>query len=366
MSQTPSHKPIVVPQAKKRASHAVRSLPLDQWPAADRSAWASVCRPAQRLRRGGAASHLKDVTRRDLVRRYGYFLDHVQRSGGLDRDAEAAAYVIPDRIDRYLAELQARVRSVTIYGSIYKLRRMAQLLDPGRDFTWLSEIEKDLALVMQPRSKFDRLVYSNVLAEAGMTLMAEVDAATHRSALFRARQFRNGLMVALLTLHPVRLKNFAALEIGRTFKKINNAWWIVLPACETKEKRPDERVVDPSLAGWVDRYLTIHRLVLARTDDTPDSLWLSSNDGRAMTYSAVERVIKNTTLATVGIDVCPHLFRTSAASTCAVYAGNMPYLGSAVLHHTDPAVTEDYYNRATSLSATQAYAALIRDLRNRD
>ena len=220
-------------------------------------------------------------------------------------------YVTPDRVDRFLAELQARVSSVTVYGSIYKLRRMAQLLAPGRDFTWLIEIEKDLALVMQPRSKFDRLVYTNVLLEAGMTLMAEADAATHRSALARARQFRNGLMVALLALHPIRLKNFAALEIGRTFKKVNDSWWIVLSASETKEKRADERPVDTGLTPWIDRYLNIHRPVLARTDDAPAALWLSSNDGSAMTYRAVERVISKTTLATVGIDVSPHLFRTA-------------------------------------------------------
>ena len=100
---------------------------------------------------------------------------------------------------------------------------------------------------MQPRSKFNRLVYSNVLLEAGMTLMAEADAATHRSALARARQFRNGLMVALQAVHLIRLKNFAALEIGRSFKKVNNSWWIVLSASETKEKRADERPVDPGL-----------------------------------------------------------------------------------------------------------------------
>ena len=243
---------------------------------------------------------------------------------------------------------------------------MAQLLAPGRDFTWLTEIEKDLALVMQPRSKFNRLVYSNVLLEAGMTLMAEADAATHRSALARARQFRNGLMVALLALHLIRLKNFAALEIGRSFKKVNNSWWIVLSASETKEKRADERPVDTCLTLWIERYLNIHRPVLARTDDAPTALWLSSNDGGAMSYSGVERVISATTLATVGINVSPHLFRTAAASTAAVYAGNTPHLASALLHHTDPAVTEEHYNRANTLSAAQAYAALIRAIRNGD
>jgi hypothetical protein len=58
-----------------------------------------------------------------------------------------------------------------------------------------------------------------VLIDAGMMLMAEADAATHRSALARARQFRNGLMVAMLAFHPLRLGNFVALEIGAASNK---------------------------------------------------------------------------------------------------------------------------------------------------
>ena len=62
-----------------------------------------------------------------------------------------------------------------MYGSIYKLRRVGQLIDPGLDFSWLVDIENDLALVMEPRSKQDRLVLANVLAEAGFLLMTEAE-----------------------------------------------------------------------------------------------------------------------------------------------------------------------------------------------
>jgi integrase len=338
----------------------VRSLPFEQWPEADRSAWATACRPAERLKRGGPACHLGEVWRRDLVRRYGYFLDHLQRTERLDGDAGAAALVTPERVERYRAERQARDGSVTVHGSIYKLRRMAQLLAPRSDFDWLIEIEKDLELVMEPKSKFDRVIYTDVLVEAGMTLMAEADAATNSPALGRARQFRNGFMVALLAVHPLRLKNFAALEIGRSFVRIKDRWWIVLTAAETKEKRPDERRVVDYLASWIDRYLDVHRPGLTRTDNPPAPLWLSSNDGAPLTYCAVERIVSQTSLATIGVDVCPHLFRTSAASSCAAYAGDQPYLGAAVLHHSDPAVTNEHYNRACSMSATARYGDLIR------
>ena len=51
----------------------------------------------------------------------------------------------------------------------------ARVLDPKVDFAWLAEIEKDLALVMVPRSKFDRLVLSDRLVEAGLTLFAQAE-----------------------------------------------------------------------------------------------------------------------------------------------------------------------------------------------
>jgi hypothetical protein len=150
-------------------------LAVNLWPASDRDACVSACQPGERLRRGGAASHLKPITRDDLARRYGYFLDFLSRHGVLSRDKPPAADVTHDNVEAYIAELKKRVGSVTLYGSIYKLRRASQLIAPGRDFAWLTELEKDLALVMRPRSKFSRTVLTEVLVEAGLSLIAEAE-----------------------------------------------------------------------------------------------------------------------------------------------------------------------------------------------
>jgi integrase len=336
-----------------------RSLPVEQWPTADRLAWEAACRPAARLKRGGAAGHLKEITRKDLSRRYGYFLNFVQHAEGLDPNA---AYVTPDRVARYEAELQKRVGSVTLYGSIYKLRRTAQLLNPAGDFGWLCDLEKDLALLMKPRSKLGRLAYSYVLLRAGLALMIEADTIMTGTELQRAQQFRNGLLIAFLASHPIRLKNLAELELGRTFHKVDNDWWIVLPATETKENRRDERKVEPTLLPWVKKYLEKYRPALNHLQKVDDRfLWSSSRGGR-FTYGGIERAIKATTLASVGVDVCPHLFRTSAASTVAASAPSTPGLAAALLHHIDPSVTEEHYNRARSIDASRAFGALIRHL----
>jgi integrase len=303
---------------------------------------------------------MKPITLADLKRRYGYFLDFLDRSGLLDRSAPTTGQVNPENVGQYIAKLSERVGSVTTYGSIYKLRRASQLLNPRGDFEWLVELEKDLALVMRPRSKSDRLVLAEVLVEAGLTLMMEAEGSTSLSPLGKARLFRDGLMVAMLALHPVRLKNFATLEIGRNFTNIDGWWWITLSAAETKEGRPDERRIDEAIAPSLSDYLSKHRPVLARKNRQSGALWLSSNNGQPMTYHAVADVIERTTRSAIGVGVSPHMFRTAAASSAAILADDNPYLGSAVLHHRDKRVTEGHYNRASSLSAGNDYGRHIR------
>src|SRR5258708_28758211 len=144
--------------AGKSACDHPRSLPVHEWPDADRRAWEDACRPGSRLKPGGVASYLAEVSREDFARRYGAFLGFLQRNDRLEPHRSAAAQVTLPNVEAYVADLKARVRSVTAWNCIYKLRRAAQLLAPRADFSWLAEIEKDLALVMEPRSKFDRLV----------------------------------------------------------------------------------------------------------------------------------------------------------------------------------------------------------------
>ena len=337
---------------------SVGSLPIARWPVADRQAWQNACQPGIRLKRGGAASHLAEVTRNDLERRYGYFLDFLNRTLRLDLAAGPAVQVTPENVGNYLAELQSRVSSVTVYGSIYKLRRAAELISGTSNFGWLLEIEKDLAFVMVPKSKFDRIVLSNVLVEAGLTLMAEAEA-NAKTELAKARGVRNGLMIALLALNPMRLKNFASLEIGSSLVEINGSWWVKLDVQVTKSRRVDERPLPDFLKPAIDAYISRHRPNLAQSSASSDALWLSSNDGSPMTYDGVAKALSATTLATVGVDVSAHLFRSAAATTAAIYGGSTRNLASALLHHTDPKVTNNHYNRATSAKAGKLFRSII-------
>jgi site-specific recombinase XerD len=336
------------------------SLPFELWPEADRDGWTAACQASVRLRRGGAAGHLKAVTRQTHADIYAYFLGFLERRGLLRRDAPAAANITLSNVQAYLAELKNRMSSTTIHASMWRLRRMARYMVPGLELEWLAEIAKDLALVAHARSKSDRLVLPERLIEAGLALIREAENSHTMNKLAQASQVRNGLMLAMLAFHPIRPKDFAALEIGRSFVKIRGRWWIVLSAAETKEKRADERRIDKLLIPFIDRYLDQYRAVLIRPDSPSSALWLSSRHGGCMTRKYVARLIGATTLSAVGVKVSPHLFRTAAATAAALYGGEHPFLGSAVLHHSDPRVAQEHYNRATSLSAAESFRQVIR------
>jgi integrase len=326
--------------------------------------WEQACRPAQRLQRGGAASHLAGVSQADIANRYGLYLDFLQRNGRLDPAMGAMTLVTPDNVNEFIAELQARVRSVTVWNSVYKLRRAAQLIAPGGDFGWLTEIERDIALVMIPRSKADRLVLTERLVEAGLVLIKEAEM-FGKTPLARAIGVRNGLLIALLALHPIRIKNFAVLAIANTFVNVDGRWWLHVPADDTKSDLVDQRQVPEFITDAVNKYVNAHRTVLNRGNAEQPALWISSTTGRQITAKNLGTLISKLTRETIGVDVSPHLFRTAGVSTAAVYGGKYPHLSSALLGHRDPRVTEENYNRATSLEAGDTYAAITEAYRSR-
>ena len=335
------------------------TLQIGEWPQSDRLAWEAACWPSVRLKKGGSASHLKAVSQDDIARRYGRYLGFLKRTGRLDLNAPAATQVTPANVEAYMASFEGKIRSVTAWNCIYKLRRAAQLLDPKPDFTWLVEIEKDLELVQEPRSKLNRFVSTEQLVKAGLTLILEAKGYTE-TEFKRARGIRNGLMVALLAMNPMRRKNFAGLEIGTTFKQIKGRWWVCLPARATKTKcRPEERPVATWLSPFIELYLKEARpVLLGRSDSKMNALWVSPNG--AMSARDVGMLISETTRQTLGMAISPHLFRTADATTAADALSDMPYFASALLGHSNPRDTDEHYKCNSTLNVQSDYAQIIR------
>jgi len=237
---------------------------------------------------------------------------------------------------------------------------MEHLLKPDETAEYL---RLSLAWLAKARMSGDGPPFvAQIIVEAGSTLIVEAEVAKKQRQLTRARVVRNGLMIALLAHYPIRLKNFAALSIGSSLIKIDTVWWIKLTAKETKEKRADERPIEDYLGGLIDKYIRTCRPILARGKDPGSALWLAM-DGKRLSECYIREVITETTRATLGVPVNPHMFRAAGATTAAIYAGDKPHLGSALLHHSHPPVAQENYNRASGISASKAYGNLTSQFR---
>jgi integrase len=207
----------------------------------------------------------------------------------------------------------------------------------------------------------DRLVLSDRIVEAGLTLIHEAET-FGRTALARAKGVRNGLLIILLALHPIRIKNFAALNFSDTFIKVGGRWWLHIPIDDTKSHRTDERQVPTFVTDVVNRYIETHHPVLRRGLEH-QALWVSSTTGKQMTTKNLATLISKITRETLGVDVSPHLFRTAGASTAALYGRNHPHLASALLNHRGSRVTDEHYNHSAVLSAGEEYGLITRSYR---
>ena len=300
-------------------------------------------RPAERLSAGGHASHLRPSSKDILERTYGYFLRVVSDTGALNRSAVAATHVTPEGVEAYVERAELSRNSVSVASGVEKVRLMAQTLAPERDFGWFKNIEAQLRARARPREKFSRLVGSEELVEAGLVLMQEAREGKSRSAA-QARTFRNGLIIALLAVCPIRVGSFASLTLGRSFLRIGDGWWIRLAANETKSGRPDERPAPGFLTSCVDEYLSTYRprflcagrvgqargggaaLLGAGPETETGPLWIAQR-GEAMSLVTMKKTIIQTTRLTLGLPINPHLFRACAATTQRSTPATIPISG---------------------------------------
>ena len=85
----------------------------------------------------------------------------------------------------------------------------------------------------------------------------------------RAVGVRNGLIIALLALYHIRLRNFAELELGQTFRQIHHTWWVTISQTRTKTRvRPIEKPLPRFMNRYIGLYLEECRPILLR--DTAD------------------------------------------------------------------------------------------------
>ena len=112
------------------------------------------------------------------------------------------------------------------------MRLAFRLIFPQVDWTWLLTATKRIAGQAKPRPAKHHLVTSAELYVLGLELMdAAIEAATALGAVSKvcAFQYRNGLIIALLAVIPLR-RRLTALRIAVQLIRSGNLWALDIPA----------------------------------------------------------------------------------------------------------------------------------------
>jgi integrase len=246
---------------------------------------------------------------------------------------------------------------VTLAQSLYKIARVAHCLAPGRDWRWLRRVVRRLDLRAKPRDKRNEVVPIKELFQLGLRLMDQAENAAEATTLFRALQYRDGLIIALLAADPLRLANITALEIGRTLIKDGTTWSFNIPAEETKAGRLHLAVLPDWSSPCIDRYVEHYRIFF-RTAESANRLWLSQL-GQPLAYSSLYRLVCKRTCDAFGKRINPHLFRSCLATSTAVDHGAEIGLAMTVLGHTSSKVFDRYYNQSKMIDRVKAYQEIL-------
>jgi integrase/recombinase XerD len=346
-----------------------------QWPSADRAAWERAQRPGDFLEEGGAAADWRAATTRAVVGAYGRWLAFLAEEDQFDAGLVPEARITPEAIRRYVDWLRAQCAPVTLAGYLAWLNMMAQAMAPSRDWRWLQAVQARLQRNAQPiRNKRPLLVPASALFELGLDLMgqAEAAAATLPTLPAAARDFRDGLMIALLASRPLRQRNFLGIEIGQHLCRLGGGYVLMFAAKETKNARPLEVTVPALLVPALERYIDHYRPILLGLRGARDPrhpvrppgarLWISQC-GMPFTAAAQQKALVRHTRPRFGHVVNAHLFRDCVATSVAHDDPNHVRSTAQLLGHAGFETTERYYITANTLTAARDLHTSIAALR---
>ncbi|WP_048861567.1 hypothetical protein, partial [Acidisphaera rubrifaciens] len=305
------------------------ALRPSEWPPLDQDAWARATRRGGFLDEDGDAAAWRPASRRSAIGAWGRYLAYLRQHGLLDPDQGPAARVRPEFVGAYVRHLQARCGSTTVASYLGVLEMMIRALAPGEDWTWLRRLQARLQRNAVPsRDKRRRVVPADDLLRLGMELMEAAEAMAADAPLKAALGYRDGLMIALLAMRPLRQRNFLGMEIGRHLLPCGDGFRLRFDADETKTGQPLDVSVPVGLVAALRRYLDHHRPFLlhlrttrgrSRQSRSPPSgaaVWLTQY-GAPCGPSAQRAALEKHTVARYGHLVNAHLFRDCAATTVA-------------------------------------------------
>jgi integrase/recombinase XerD len=351
-----------------------RCMKPEDWPAADRDAWAAARCKGTILRPGRPASKWAGTTTQSMIESYGRFVTWAKFEGLLNPAAAPAQLVSSDNVLRYVEHLSIINASLTVVNRVRGLFFIANALAPHGDWEWLRTIWYNLQRAAKPaRNKRARVVEAPELLALGLELMAAAERGSDRTLYQRALDYRDGLIIALMAARPLRLRNFAAVEPGVHLVRTAEGYSLEFQAHEIKTRRELDWTFPAGLVPNLERYRTFYRPLLfpinrgsprrSRRPEDCRALWVSAHGTPMSSTTVYGRVILHTKRK-FGRSVNPHLFRDDATTVIAIEDPERVGISMPLLGHSNPITAQRVYDQSGMVSAQRSYQDYVHSLRS--
>jgi hypothetical protein len=175
--------------------------------------------------------------------------------------------------------------------------------------------------------------------------------------------FRDGLIIALLALIPLRRRTLEVLRIGTQLVRSCDQLVLDIRAEDVKTKRPLDYPLSPELLRRIDIYINKIRSKTAGAD-THDYLWASSR-GRPLKGQVIYNAVRRRTRKAFGFAINLHRFRRAAGTFWSIHDPVNVRGVKDLLGHASFATTEKYYIMAQSRLGGAGSGASHSGLENR-
>jgi integrase/recombinase XerD len=342
----------------------LKHLPVNEWPEADREAFRAAYEPGDVFdETAGAGAHLAERTRLWIRFTYRRWLGFLKAKYPDDFSVPPAERITPERMRAFIDHLGAEMKPSSVSITADQFYAAARLIAPTTDWAWLRSIKSRLASRAQPADRFDRLVSPSQTLNFGIELMDTALTLPINGRKQRESQYRDGLLLALLSLWPIRRRSVAALTVSRHLEFDDAGMNILLHPSDTKAKRAESFRVPDELLPYLMRYLKeIRPGLLGRSKH--DGFWASLGGG-PLSEGRFYQIVRARVTARFGKPMGVHDFRRAAHTFLAMDAPEKIGLIPGVLQHASPEVSERHYNLARSVQAGQRFAAHLAKARGR-
>lgn len=342
----------------------LKHLPVSEWPATDREAFEAAYAVGDIFDDTvGPGAHLAEGTRRGISTAWRRWLGFLARNHPSDLELLPADRITPYRVRQYVDHLSQEIRLTSVANTIGNLCYGARLIAGDRDWTWLMGLKARLEARATPLNRFNQLIPPNKTLHLGITLMDEAITMAPDCGVDQEVQYRDGLLLALLSLWPVRRRSLAALTVTRHVSRDETGITLLLYPEDTKSRRSESFSVPDQLLQHLEVYLDNIRPTLLGC--RPHEGFWASRKGRPMTGQSIYDSIRKRLISEFGKAMSLHDFRRSAASYLAIDAPDKLGWIPGVLQHSSPEIADQHYNLSESIVASQRHAQHVSRMKSR-